>query len=835
MLTYIPDHYSNYIMAYTYKGASNATSLIDHFIVSEDLTVLASDYFTLDSVDNLSDHVPLYMFLKCDVDTVTTKSVNAPTRSPVWGLASCHDIEQYQLELDKMLQDSYPTLDMFLDHSESKLCLKKEYVSKFHDVIINAAHNAMDKHIPHTGDRKPKVIPGWDIEMDCARQSSLFWHSMWNECGRKQSGIVYDFMKKNRANYHYKLRALRKNKQNKTKLSVSKTMLRNSSATYWKSTRAIRKHNYNTTQMIDGISGDSNIANIFRRKYKSLFNSVESSDKEIADLSQRIQSAVTAECECTIKTFDESNHCHEICRTGVSKAVAKLKSDKISDNGLVYSNNFINGRSLLYKSLSILFSSMIYHGFAPQAFICANIIPIPKGSKASLTSSDKYRSIVISSVIGKILDHVIIDRLSDCLKTSDYQFGFKSNSSTVLCSTMVNETIQYYIEKGGKRIYVLLLDATKAFDKVSYKVLFDILLKKNVCPRIVNLLYYMYSNQLCHVKWGDETSASFSISNGVKQGGVISPLLFSLYIDELFLLLKQSGIGCHVGLTYAGAFGYADDIALVAPSLSSLKQMISICEEFAKSHSIVFNPSKTKLLCFNLDPLSEIPPIYLNGVQISIVEHEKHLGNYISTNISDRNIIANVCDLYQRSNLLISDFRVCDSQTLDCLHKTYCMHMYGSELWNLNCKYVDEFRVAWRKIKRRIWRLPNRAHNAIVQNLSYNIDDQLETRMIKFIHMCLNHDNDVCRSISLSKLLCKNSTFSSNYNYLSCKYELSNKDWYLDTNHLLGKVRLKCQLNITCSSWQSVIELCEIRDGLSSCEALSNDDVCKLIELICLE
>ena len=54
----------------------------------------------------------------------------------------------------------------------------------------------MDKHIPHTGDRKPKVIPGWDIEMDCARQSSLFWHSMWNECGRKQSGIVYDTMKK---------------------------------------------------------------------------------------------------------------------------------------------------------------------------------------------------------------------------------------------------------------------------------------------------------------------------------------------------------------------------------------------------------------------------------------------------------------------------------------------------------------------------------------------------------------------------------------------------------------------------------------------------------------
>ena len=59
---------------------------------------------------------------------------------------------------------------------------------------------------------------------------------------------------------------------------------------------------------------------------------------------------------------------------------------------------------------------------------------------------------------------------------------------------MVNETIQYYIEKGGKRIYLLLLDATKAFEKFSYKILLDALLKKKVCPKIVNLLYYMYSN-----------------------------------------------------------------------------------------------------------------------------------------------------------------------------------------------------------------------------------------------------------------------------------------------------------------------------------------------------
>ena len=105
-----------------------------------------------------------------------------------------------------------------------------------------------------------------------------------------------------------------------------------------------------------------------------------------------------------------------------------------------------------------------------------------------------------------------------------------------------------------------------------------------------------------------------------------------------------------------------------------------------------------------MKPESVFPSIYLNGETVSIVEHEKHFLNYVATDIGGRNIIANVYDLYQRSNLLISNFRVCDSMALDSIHKIYCVHMYGSELWNLICSYVDDFKVAWRKVKRRIWK-----------------------------------------------------------------------------------------------------------------------------------
>ena len=101
---------------------------------------------------------------------------------------------------------------------------------------------------------------------------------------------------------------------------------------------------------------------------------------------------------------------------------------------------------------------------------------------------------------------------------------------------MVTETIQYYTENGCKGVYLLILDASKAFDNVVFDRLFNELIKKNVCPKIIKLLLYMYTNQNCDVQWDGAHSNIFRIFNGVKQGSVISPLLFTLYIDSLFLV-----------------------------------------------------------------------------------------------------------------------------------------------------------------------------------------------------------------------------------------------------------------------------------------------------------
>ena len=112
--------------------------------------------------------------------------------------------------------------------------------------------------------------------------------------------------------------------------------------------------------------------------------------------------------------------------------------------------------------------------------------------------------------------------------------------------------------------------------------------------------------------------------------------------------------------------------------------------------------------------------------------------------------------------------------------------MYGCELWNLNDKKIEVFRIVWRKIKHRIWKLTSRTFNIIV------IDVYLDIKIIKFVYNALNHSNEICHNLLHTKLNCIHSTFSENYQYLSYKYQLSDRDWcnVVFELHLHGKVQM---------------------------------------------
>ena len=107
----------------------------------------------------------------------------------------------------------------------------------------------------------------------------------------------------------------------------------------------------------------------------------------------------------------------------------------------------------------------------------------------------------------------------------------------------------------------------------------------------------MYTKQKLRVKWANEFSDEFSVFNGVKQGGVISPILFCVYMDGLLTELLSSNVGCFMGRVYAGVFMFADDLKLLAPSVYALDIMLNICKNYASRFDVMFN-DKSQLIIF---------------------------------------------------------------------------------------------------------------------------------------------------------------------------------------------------------------------------------------------
>ena len=127
---------------------------------------------------------------------------------------------------------------------------------------------------------------------------------------------------------------------------------------------------------------------------------------------------------------------------------------------------------------------------------------------------------------------------------------------------------------------------SKAFNLVDHNLLFRRLLDRSLPLPIVHLLMAWYREQNMRVRWNQTLSDSFSVTNGVRQGGVLSPILFTVYIDELLIQLKHLGVGCHWKHHFVGAVCYADDLALLAPSQAALRLMLRLCEQFADSHGL---------------------------------------------------------------------------------------------------------------------------------------------------------------------------------------------------------------------------------------------------------
>ena len=162
------------------------------------------------------------------------------------------------------------------------------------------------------------------------------------------------------------------------------------------------------------------------------------------------------------------------------------------------------------------------------------------------------------------------------------------------CAYIVLRRLLIYIRTNLVLYLFVFLDASKAFDKINYWLLFDKLIKRDV-PLLFNVRFvsFWYAHQQVCVQWGKSISGAFSVLNGVKQGGILSPLFFNIYLNDLSIQLKNACVGCNINDNFLNHFIYADDMCLISPSPNALQTLLNICNEYAMSHDIVFNTKKT--------------------------------------------------------------------------------------------------------------------------------------------------------------------------------------------------------------------------------------------------
>ena len=231
------------------------------------------------------------------------------------------------------------------------------------------------------------------------------------------------------------------------------------------------------------------------------------------------------------------------------------------------------------------------------------------------------------------------------------------------------------------------------------------LLDKRLPPLVVRLLLMWYSEQRVKVKWKSSLSSSFGVSNGVRQGGVLSPILLTVYIDELLLELEKAGVGCYWRHHFVGAVCYADDVALLAPSPSALRLILDTCRRVANSLSLIFNAAETQLICFSscASDTTSAPNFVCLGESLSLCKTVTHLGHVLSHDLSDApDIRVKAKDVAKKANYMLYSFSCCDKFTKTSLLQSFCLSLPGSVTWKLSCLQLKSLEVTFNNTLRKV-------------------------------------------------------------------------------------------------------------------------------------
>jgi len=563
-------------MNFTYFNQSlNHYSYIDYALVSSDVVV--NDFIVIDPSINFSDHLPLFVSLMCTMKGNRNKRECKPTAPaqcyPRWDKA---DLGAYYRYTGDNLAPLVPQLDELISGSQ---CSKYK-IDELYERIVSVLNHGEKLYVPRRNKQFYKFW--WNEELSILKQAAVEADRQWKAAGKPHSGPVFDSRQQSRLKYRKRIRECEQESTLVYTNELHDALLRKNGVEFWKCWRA-NFQPVNKCVEVENIVDSDVIVGKFAAHFSSSYTHND------ADKAKRLYDEYKT-LRATYRGFTLTDE-HSIDTELVSTVISRLHAGKAADIAGLTAEHLTHSHPSLPVVLGKLFKLIFQHGYVPEGFRQSYIVPVPKVKDCrikSMTCND-FRGIAISPIVSKIFEYCILHKFNQFLGSCDVQFGFKKGLGCRNAIYTVRKIIDRYVE-GGSTVNVCSIDLTKAFDKVNHSALYMKLMKRHVPVELLRLLESWLSDCFACVKWNNSWSCVFKVSSGVRQGSVLSPYLFAVYVDDIGKLFNAR-LGTFVVL-------YADDILLLAPSVALLQSLLQQCENELNLIDMAINTKKVQLRAY---------------------------------------------------------------------------------------------------------------------------------------------------------------------------------------------------------------------------------------------
>ena len=743
----------------TFNGGTGSSTL-DYIAVPLCFKRLVLECEVLeDPILNLSDHNAVHITLEVE------KHVCLNTTQPIINNVKWAKIDR------NTIREGYTTQ---VNNSCNEILQNLDINECSEDGIDNLVNNITtllvekDKNLPRSKYVK-HIRPFWNENLTQLKRDKIICYKNWKNdgCPRSLTSDSWVAHKNAKRIFRREIKKIQRDFERDEVNRILETAEFNRNK-FWKIVKRYRNSSYVKTSSVRNPQGTvfhetADVIPIWRNHFSKLCmpNTDERYDQDHFD-------HVTRKVDEWAKYDDPDVFLNEpFTINEVKKCIKGLNRGKAAGFDAVTAEHLQNAGESLVVILTHIFNRIIDLEFIPKNFRIGTQIPLYKGKNTCSLDPNNYRGITLLTSLNKVFEMLIWGRVKDWWYDerviSPLQGACHSGMSCLHTALTLQETIAVGLDS-NKKVFVAYFDVAKAFDGVWIDGLFYQIRKMGLTGKIWRLLYLSYQNFWCKVRINGTYSDWYQMQCGIHQGGYLSLLKYTAFIDPLLRQIEESGLCCKISGIPSSPLGYADDMATACLSKTKLDNVLKTVYSHSIKWRYSYNAAKSAVMIYgetrNEHAKGKKHRLFKLGPQ-KVPEKcaYEHVGvkNCLFGDFSER-LEDRISKGRRCFNALCSlgiKKRGITIKTCATLFWSIVIPVttYGSELWVLKGSEIEKIRKFQREIGRRCQRFPDRSpnHSAYTALGWLSIDRMIQVKKLMFLRTITNLEEDaICKKVLIT-------------------------------------------------------------------------------------